>query len=334
MPGTTLIARSLAAVGLVLASLTLVSVAEAKTYPTELTIVDDNGALLVDQTQYVSTKDSKLKSDPKADCFGPGTGGSGKKVTVPGASALGQAVDASHTTRAARKISVSDNFDFGLAICGIGKAVATQKGFLYLKRNHVASQTGGDLTPVEKNDEILWYVVEDFTDPPPVELEIKAPARAEQGGEFGVKVTAYADDGTKTAAKGIKIEGAQKPTDADGRTTVSVNDAVQVGELLLLVAADDGAIPATTLVCVQSRLQECPAGYARRINGTTQADRIATGRQAEYVSAGAGDDEIVGKSTSAPDFVDCGPGEDRVSGYGRGLDTKGCEKVSGAGKGK
>ena len=59
--------------------------------------------------------------------------------------AVTKLLDAQASDRDVKPISISDSFDFGLAICGIGEAVSSQQGFFYLKQNHVASQTGGDL---------------------------------------------------------------------------------------------------------------------------------------------------------------------------------------------
>ena len=324
MPIPVLRAR-VAVVGLALAAtMSLASVADAKTIPAELRVVDSDGTVLAEQTQYTSKEAVDVKTDRKADCFGPGTGGSGDKVDVPGGSALAQLVDGGRADRDLRPLSISDNFDFGLALCGIGEAVSPQTGFFYLKTNHVASQTGGDLTQVGKGDEVLWFLIEDFNDPIPDELVLSAPDTAKAGGDVTVKVVAYADDGAKSPAEGAIVTGADAPTDASGKATVPADS-----DLLELTATREGAIPSNGEAVCTTKVADCPAGYAETIAGTGGDDKIATGRSAETVLAGGGDDQIAGGRGAAPDLVKCGGGDDKVTGYGKSGDTRfaGCEKV-------
>ena len=325
MPIPVLRAR-VAVVGLALAAtMTLGSAAEAKTIPADLRVVDSDGTVLAEQTQYTSKEDVKVKTDKRADCFGPGTGGSGDKTDVPGGTALAQLVDGGRVGRDLRPLSISDSFDFGLALCGIGEAVSPQTGFFYLKTNHVASQVAGDQTKVGKGDEILWFLIEDFNDPVPDELVLSAPAKAEPGADVTVKVTAYGDDGSKSPAEGATVTGADAPTDAQGKTTVPAD-----ADLLELTATRDGSIPSNDEVVCTTDASECPPGYESTIAGTGGDDKIATGKNAERVLAGGGDDTITAKGGGkAPDLVKCGGGDDKVTGYGKSGPTKfaGCEKV-------
>jgi hypothetical protein len=325
MPIPVLRAR-VAVVGLALAAtMSLVSAAEAKTVPADLRVVDSDGTVLAEQTQYTSTEDVKVKTDKQADCFGPGTGGSGDKAPVPGGTAFAQLVDGGRVDRDLRPLSVSDNFDFGLALCGIGKAISPQTGFFYLKTDHVASQVAGDQTMVGKGDEILWFLIEDFNDPVPDELVLSAPSKAQPGADVTVKVTAYADDGTKSPAEGVTVTGADAPTDAAGKTTVPAD-----ADVLTLTATREGSIPSNDEVICTSKPADCPPGYESTIAGTGGDDKIKTGKAAERVLAGGGDDRITASGGgNAPDLVKCGGGEDKVTGYGKSGPTKfaGCEKV-------
>ncbi len=116
---------------------------------------------------------TQVKTDPKADCFGPGTGGSGDRVTVPGSTALGQLANAGASTTPISPLGVTDAFDFGLGICGIGEAVAPATGFWYLKVDHAASSRRATRRRSSRGDEVLWYLIEDFNDPTPDELELE-----------------------------------------------------------------------------------------------------------------------------------------------------------------
>lgn len=300
--------RACVAFGFALAILMFASVAEAKTTPGDLRVVDSDDKTLAEQTQYTTT--TKIKTDPKADCFGDGTGGSGDKVTVDGATALGLIADAGKSAGGVSPLSVTDSFDFGLGLCGIGKAVAPSTGFWYLKENHVGSQTGGDQTIVKKGDEILWYLIEDFNDPMPDELVLTAPAKAKAGDELSVKVVSYADDGTKTPAEGAEVTGADVLTDAKGKTTVAAD-----ADLVEMTATRDGSIASNEEVVCTLKATKCPAGYAETIGGTGGDDKIAAGKDAETILAGRGDDTITSDGSSAPDLVKCGAGEDKVTGY-------------------
>ena len=59
--------------------------APAKSGPADLRVVDSTGETLAEHVQY--TAETKVKARPEADCFGPDTGGSGDRVTVPGRTA-------------------------------------------------------------------------------------------------------------------------------------------------------------------------------------------------------------------------------------------------------
>ena len=148
-------------------------------------------------------------------------------------------------------LSVTDSFSFGLGLCGIGRAIAPSTGFWYLKINHVASQTGGDQTPVEEGDRVLWWLDSDFTDLPPAELELKAPLKTRPG-QRTVRVFEYADDGTKTPAQGATVNRADKPTNALGRTRVELRRGRTT-----LQATREGAIPSNKVRTCAGTKKQC-----------------------------------------------------------------------------
>lgn len=275
--------------------------AKTKSVPATIRVVDGKGKTLAEQTQYTGSG-LKVKTDPKASCFGPDTGGSGAKVEIPGGSALDLLGQAGATDRDVKPLQITDAFDFGLGLCGIGKAISPDTGFWSLKQGHAASQTGGDSTEVGKNDEILWYLIKDFNAPPPAELVLKA--KKAEDGEIPIQVLAYDDAGKKSPAVGAGVTGADDVTDANGKTTVVTNDKVAS-----IAATLDGAIPSNSVSVCTVKASKCPAGYAGTVAGTK------------------GDDKIV---VDTPVTVICGSGKDvvTVSG-GAKVKTKGCETVEG-----
>ena len=315
--GACLLALSFAAVA---------TAAKSKTVPAQLRVVDSKGRTLADQTQYTGKDGVSIRTDPKADCFGAGSGGSGKKLDVPGATAFGLLADAGPSDRRVRPLSVTDAFpDLGPGLCGVGRVVSPSTGFWYLKLNHEASQAGGGQTAVRKGDEVLWYLIDDFSAPVPDELLLMARARARAGSDIPVRVVSYADDGTRSAAAGVTVSGADAPTDEAGRTTVQADQP-----LLDLTAKRSGSIPSNTVhVCTQSA-SACPAGYATTTGGSRGDDRIKVARAATTVLAGGGGDRITARKGSVGDLFKCGGGKDEVS-VSRKIKRRsgfsGCERI-------
>jgi len=296
--------RALLASGL--ATLMIAGTAEAAPNKVggDVRVVDANGKVLVDKRQYTGT--TKIKTSKKADCFGDGTGGSGESVEVPGATALGIVSDAAEYQSKLRPLSITDSFDFGLGVCGFGNAISPSTGYWYLKQNHVGSTTGGDLTVVKNRDDILWYLIEDYNDPIPAELELIAPSTVEPGEKIPVKVFEYADDGTRTPAAGAEVGGAV--TGADGTAQVAPG-----GADTRLIARRDGAIPSRALdVCQAQKISDCPNGHALEISGTDGADKIKSDKRPSVISGYRGKDtiDLTKSKDSAPPIVDCGPGDD------------------------
>ncbi len=325
MPTPTFRVRSAAQVLLCscLFALSFASLAEAaiQTTPADLRVVDSKSKTLAEGTQL--TGPVKLETSRKADCFGPGTGGSGDRVAVSGSTALGQLANAATIDDRIDPLGVTDFFDFGLGICRIGSAVAPSTGYWYLKVNHAASFAGADQTQISRGDEILWYLIDDFNDPIPDELALRAPATAKPGVPFAVKVRSYADNGDVSPATGVDVTGAAAPTDAEGRTTVTLDRRTAA-----LRATRAGSIPSNAVTVCTAPVGECPPGYGGTVGGTRRADRITGGAGAERILAGAGKDEIDARRGAAPDRINCGPGRDRLI-ISRGTSSKfsSCEQV-------
>ncbi|HEU4599598.1 MAG TPA: hypothetical protein VFS26_07620 [Solirubrobacterales bacterium] len=231
-------------------SLTLAFAASASAFKADLRVVGAGGKVLAEKS--VPTAAVSVKASPKATCFGPGSGGSGDSVQLKANTAMGLLASGAKMIPALRPLLISDAFEFGLALCGIGSSVAKGSSSWYLKINHESLEVGGEVAKIKPGDEVLWALVR--TEAPdyayPDELGLKAPDAVKAGVPFTVRVFAYDGKGKRTPLKGAKVTGADKPTGADGRTTVMLNKPAR------LIARAAGEIPsAREAVCVGGK---CP----------------------------------------------------------------------------
>ena len=139
-------------------------------------------------TTYIVDDDVTVPTRPDADCFGP-PGGTGAEFSYEKPNALTLLATAGRTTKSVAPLSLTDQFGFGLGVCGIGGVEATDTSFWYLKSNHEESTVGADQLEVHDGDEILYYLSpNNYPNPNPAELELQAPARAQAGQPFSVTV--------------------------------------------------------------------------------------------------------------------------------------------------
>jgi hypothetical protein len=221
------------------------AIAAAKV-PVNLRVVG-GGKVLAEESLKAGT--TKVPTSPKATCFGKGTGGSGKAATIKGATALGLLGQAAKSTSSLKPLLLTDAFDFGLGICGVGGYEATSKLSWYLKVNHKNPELGGDSVKLHAGDDVLWALA---AFPYPNELSLVAPGEATTGAPFGVRVFSYSDKGKRKPAAGASVNGASAPTDAEGRTTVTITGPTT------LIATHGREIPSNQVaVCVGGA---CPAG--------------------------------------------------------------------------
>jgi hypothetical protein len=239
--------RLAAACALVIAlSLALVPAALAKGFQVDLRVVGKGGKVLAEKT--VRTATTKVKTSPKAVCFGKGSGGSGRKVSIEGNTAMGVLARASLATPSIRPLLISDHFDFGLALCGVGGNVASGTGSWYLKIDHRSQTVGGDQAEVKPGQEVLWDLAPRY--PYPDELVLKAPRRVTRGVPFNVRAFSYDEKGKRKPAAGVRILGAAGVTGSDGRAKVTLQGPRRLG------AHEAGEIPAARVpVCVG---RKCP----------------------------------------------------------------------------
>ena len=305
----------------------------------DLRVVTQDGTTLADSRQYTDT--TNVPTSPRAKCFFNSKGGTGKPFTLQGPTALGLAVDAGDSNPALQPILVTDEFGFGLGVCGFGGVSSVAENFWQVRVNHIASQVGGDQVALGGGDDVLWALVPvPACDPSPPyackptepELSLEAPARARPGQPFTVRVTEFSDSGVQTPAPGAAVTGASQPTDASGATTVTL------GARGALVATRAGAIPSRQLdVCVSARPRRCPGARGLEIFGTDREDGVGGSRGPDAIKA-RGDDDTVRARGGGRDRVDCGAGSDLAL-VDRLDKVRGCEQVirpksKGGGKGK
>jgi hypothetical protein len=220
--------------------------ASAAGFKAELRVVGAGGKVLVEKP--IATATTSIETSPKATCFGAGTGGSGDPVTIKGNTAMGLLARATKTVAALSPMLISDHFDFGIALCGIGSSVAKGKASWYLKVDHSSLAVGGDSAVIHPGDEVLWDLAPSY--PYPDELVLEGPNTAKAGVPFQVRVFSYDEKGKSRPAKGVKVTGASAPTGADGRTMVTLSKPAR------LIARATGEIPsAREPVCIGGR---CP----------------------------------------------------------------------------
>ncbi|HEV7770812.1 MAG TPA: hypothetical protein VGO66_09175 [Solirubrobacterales bacterium] len=228
-------------------SISLAATAVAKGVSADLRVVGKGGKVLSEQT--LSTGTTTIKTSKSATCFGAGTGGSGKSATIKGATALGLLGQASKSTASLRPLAITDAFDFGLGICGVGKSVVSGKASWYLKVNHKGATVGGESVKLKPGDEVLWDLAPSY--PYPNELALEGPETATMNVPFEVRVFAYDEKGKRKPVAGAKVTGASEVTAADGRTMVTLSAS---GSLSATHGKD---IPSAAVeVCVGT----CPLG--------------------------------------------------------------------------
>jgi hypothetical protein len=227
--------------------LSTAALAVAKGPIADLRVIGSGGKVLADDSFGAMT--ASIKTSPQAACFGAGTGGSGKTVTVKGPTALGMLIQASKFTSTLKPLQLTDAFSFGLGLCNVGSSKATKTLSWLLKVNHEAPEVSGDTVKVKAGDEVLWALA---AFPYPDELALNAPTKARAGRPFGVRVYSYADKGKKKPAAGVTVTGAGDPTGVDGRTTVTLTRPRK------LIARHGKDIPSNRVaVCVGGK---CPKG--------------------------------------------------------------------------
>lgn len=335
--------RALAPIALAALALTMSASDQAraaKTVTAHLRVLTPD-RVLDPGTSYIVDRKVEVPTRGDADCFGA-PGGSGASYSYDKPNALSLLATAGRTTRAVRPLQLTDQFGFGLGICGIGGAEASLgESFWYLKVNHREATVGADQVQLRKGDDVLFYLAPDaFPDPNPPELELRAPAGVVAGEPFSVSVVQhscvtqsdppYETQCSSGPAAGVAVSGADAAatTGADGRAELSVRD---VG-VVQLSADRAGAIPSETLqTCVGPQARSCPDERGISLVGSPRPDRIKGTAGDDTIRSRGGDDRIDLRKGGV-DWVKCGGGRDLVR-LSRRFDNDGivikgsCERI-------
>ena len=255
----------------------------------------------------------------------PNCNGSGKSKRISGATALGTLVDGSLVNSRLDPLLVSDEFSFGLLVCGVGgdNSGGATSYWLY-KVNHVSPEVGGDAFAVKADDDVLWYFV-DGTRNSGDELELTAPARVHPGQQFDAAVYAYDMVGARRPVQGATVAGggAIATTDATGVAHLTLT---RTGNRTLRATLDPNVPSAPTKVCVNADLSKCAPARGIRIWGSRRSESIAGTPGRDRIAAGAGND-LISVRRGSIDRVRCGRGSDTVRAGRRDRVAADCEDV-------
>lgn len=232
-------------------SLTIVASATAKGFSADLRVVGSGGKFLAEKS--LATATTSVKTSTKATCFGNANAGSGASASVPGNTPLGLLAKASKSTGSLSPLLLTDAFDFGLGLCGVGTSVAKGATSWYVKVNHKSLSVSVDAAKIKAGDEVLFALAK--SDPKtyeyPDELYLVGPSNVQAGKAFTVRVFAYDGKGKRTPAEGVKVSGAGGLTGPDGKAQVTLNKPSR------LLATQGELIPDRTPICVAGK---CPSG--------------------------------------------------------------------------
>ena len=106
-----------------------------------------------------------------------------RPVALKANTALGLLARDAESNPALNPLLISDSFDFGLALCGVGKSVAKGATSWYLKVNHKGAMVSADTAKIKAGDEVLFALAE--SDPKtfayPDELVARRAAEGDRG---------------------------------------------------------------------------------------------------------------------------------------------------------
>jgi hypothetical protein len=282
--------------------------------------VEAGGSALQSTTGYVHDT-ARIRTSRR-----PGCEGSRQRRTISGPTALGILAYADNVNRRLRPVEISDQFEFGLFVCGIGGfQSAGAERFWSLKVNHVLPERGGDQIRVGRGDEVLWFFVDASTGTNTGnELVLQAPSRARPGESVGVRVLVYSFSGLATPAAGAQVMFDENAvtTDSNGNAQVPAGSEGS----LRLRATRGSDVPSTPLtLCVNDDLSRCPALRGQRIVGTNRSQTIRGSQAGDSIAARGGND-VVRVRGGDLDRVSCGRGRDLVVASANDRISRNCER--------
>lgn len=215
------------------------SPAQASGVKVHVRVVTFSGQILIDRT--VRTGTVTVATSSRATCLG-GTPSDGSKK-IEGPTALGALHTATRLPEARQPLLISNAFDFGLGLCGVGKSAASGEQWWELTHNHKPSMLGGEGTKLKAGDKVLWFLSKTYNLPSPDELSLVAPKSTNRNGWARVRVLAYNDAGNRRPVAGatLNIKGTS-PTNAAGYTQIRLSKMTRV------VARASGYIPSNRAV--------------------------------------------------------------------------------------
>lgn len=276
------------------------------------------GGKSLDRGYRYATDTATFNTSTTAAC-----GGSGDSKTIEGPSALGALVSGSDYNARLRPVEVSDQFEFGLFVCGIGGRQSGES-FWGLRVNHAEAQVGGDQYALEPNDEVLWTFITFDGANSGSELVLELPERNVRAGEpVEVRVLAYDAEGGSAPAAGVAITGGAT-TDAAGVARL-VFDAP--GRPVVRGTRGNDIPTEPERLCVwEASESECAAIPHERTVGTGVTDNLAGIAAPELILGRAGDDTVRSRG-GGTDTVRCGRGRDTVKADRRDRVARDCERV-------
>ena len=241
----------------------------------------------------------------------PACRGSGDSGSISGPSALGLLLQGSIYTRRLDPVQISDRYDFGPFVCGVGDYPSSDSAFWSFKVDHELAQVGGDQFAIDNShDQVLWYLVDTATGVNTGnELVLSLADNIVQAGTpVEVTVLEYDVNGDATPAEGVRIlGGGDVMTDAAGRATLVFDEAGR--HFIRGVRGIDVPTDGTRLCVWEASQSQCDLFIAGRVVGTHEADRISGTDDPDYILGRSGDDRINARDDVA-DGVRCGPGDD------------------------
>ena len=255
--------------------------------------------------------------------------GSGERGSIAGPSALGLLIQASGFTRGLRPVQISDEFEFGLLVCGVGGFNASDSAYWLYKVDHVAPEVGGEQFAIDRShDEVLWYFVNTTSGSNTGdELELVLVDQVvEAGTPVNVVVRKYDENGQQTPAEGVRLAGVGGVmTDANGSATVVFEEA---GRPSLRGERGNDVPTDVEHLCVwEQSASECKKWLTGWVVGTDRADRMRGTANPERIAARRGPDRIRSRGDGMADSVRCGRGKDVVRADELDRVRRSCETV-------
>ena len=106
-----------------------------------------------------------MPTSPQAECFGPGSGGSGQGRTRAGGERPRHRRRGCEEPPSLNPLLLTDTFvsqGFGLGVCAIGGQVAQGSAFWYTKVNHAGAAGGWLAFEIHSGDQASWYLSPNF----------------------------------------------------------------------------------------------------------------------------------------------------------------------------